>query len=130
MQYIDGLGRPTQTITLGGSPDGFDIVAPAKYDALGRQPVSYMPYTLKWLSDGPLGTFRTAAITGRNEQQAFYDSIYPGEGQYARSTKYYDNSPLNRVIEVSSPGEAWREATGHTVKSDAKHLLHASFSEW
>ncbi len=37
VEYYDGLGRPVQSIQIGGSPDGTkDIVAFTEYDNMGR----------------------------------------------------------------------------------------------
>src|SRR4051812_20786242 len=48
-QYIDGLGRPLQTVIKQGSwktgaSEPKDLVAPVAYDAFGRVPRTYLPY--------------------------------------------------------------------------------------
>lgn len=44
-QYLDGLGRPLQTISWQASPGKQDIVAPVVYDVFGREQYKYLPYT-------------------------------------------------------------------------------------
>ena len=45
IQYVDGLGRPIQTVQKQASPLGYDIVAPQIYDQYGREMTKYLPYT-------------------------------------------------------------------------------------
>jgi hypothetical protein len=44
IQYLDGLGRPLQTVQVQGSPGFKDIVQPVAYDAFGRERFRYQPY--------------------------------------------------------------------------------------
>jgi hypothetical protein len=44
VQYLDGLGRPLQNVTVGQSPSGSDFVQPIEFDAAGRQPKQFLPY--------------------------------------------------------------------------------------
>ncbi|MDQ6482660.1 DUF6443 domain-containing protein, partial [Dyadobacter sp. LHD-138] len=57
VQYIDGLGRPVQTVSVGQSAEGTDIVQPIAYDALGRQPKAYLPY-----ASGSHGSYKDNAL--------------------------------------------------------------------
>src|SRR5687768_15084360 len=43
-QYLDGLGRPIQTVVKGITPLGKDLVTPVVYDAYGREDVRYLPF--------------------------------------------------------------------------------------
>src|SRR5258708_36375916 len=43
-QYVDGLGRPLQTVVKGVSPNGYDMVSPVLYDSFGREVFKYLPY--------------------------------------------------------------------------------------
>ncbi|MFC7670462.1 DUF6443 domain-containing protein [Hymenobacter humi] len=82
-QYLDGLGRPVQTVQHEASPSLRDLVQPQAYDALGREPRQYLPYAADVTATpanavGPAG-FRYRALT---EQAAFYRSTgVPGGGQ-------------------------------------------------
>ncbi len=109
--YLDGLGRPAQTvirqITPGATPK--DIIAPVLYDAYGREVYKYLPYVpTTGVTDD--GSFRQDAFT---DQKNFYQNIYPseqpaytGEKVYYSQTNY-EPSPLNRVIQTLSPGNSW-----------------------
>ena len=35
--YVDGLGRPVETVQKGAAPDGGDIVSMKEYDGLDRE---------------------------------------------------------------------------------------------
>lgn len=63
-QYLDGLGRPVQTVLRQASPGRRDLVQPHAYDGLGREPRQYLPYPD---SVGGRGGYRALAA-----QQQFY----------------------------------------------------------
>ena len=120
--YYDGLGRPIQQRAYGESATGKDIVVPMEYDAYGRPAKKYLPF----VAQGASLNYDTNAISG---QSTFYSSG-TGSGNPSFETtgkpfseKYYEASPLNRVLKQSAPGEAWAlavPATGsdHTVKQE------------
>ena len=105
--YYDGLYRQEQTVQVGASPAGGDIVSFVEYDCMGRaDSVSYLPFV-------------TAAASGAkvsdplSEQTAFYSAKFgTGQGDYARSYKTYDDSPLGLVLNQTSPGE-YRTFSGY-----------------
>ncbi|RZJ76955.1 MAG: RHS repeat protein [Flavobacterium sp.] len=119
IQYIDGLGRPLQSVQTKASPGFNDIVQPVAYDAFGREEFKYQPYVIA----GGNGAYRTQGIS---EQASFYQgqsttsSIQQTGSPFSRTV--FEASPLNRVMEQGSPGAAWQpvpnSATGHTVKMD------------
>jgi RHS repeat-associated protein len=126
IQYVDGLGRPIQTVQVYGSPTGKDVVQPQAYDQFGREPLKYQPYSI---SPGVPGMYQSAALSGTggytgSQQYSFYQQSSPG---YATTTAPYaatgfELSPLQRVLEQGSPGTAWQpyssgiSGSGHTVK--------------
>ena len=105
--YYDGLYRQEQTVQVGASPAGGDIVSFVEYDCMGRaDSVSYLPFV-------------TAAASGAkvsdplSEQTAFYSAKFgTGQGDYARSYKTYDDSPSGLVLNQTSPGE-YRSFSGY-----------------
>jgi RHS repeat-associated protein len=125
LQYVDGLGRPVQTVQQQGSPQGKDIVQPLVYDQFSREGVKYLPYT----SSASNGSYRPLAIT---EQGAFYNPAGSSgtqlPGGIARITfpvaeTLFEPSPLNRPAEQGAPGEVWQLTgkagavnPGHTSK--------------
>ena len=106
-QYVDGLGRPLQTVSRGISPitaqgSKKDLVAPVVYDEFGREAFKYLPY-VSAVSDGQ---FKLSPFV---EQASFSGSQYPGESIYYGETKF-EPSPLNRVEKMLSPGNSWAGA--------------------
>lgn len=94
-QYMDGLGRPLQTVQRGYAPNGSDLVTGAvEYDNQGRVVTSYEPF-----EGGTSGAF--TAPSGP-----------------ATTTEYYD-SPLNRIEKVTPPN--WY-ATTYTYGNNANAI--------
>jgi len=118
IQYLDGLGRPLQSIMRQASPGGTptDIVSPVKYDALGRESVKYLPY----VSISATGEFRMNPF---NEQVSFSQVQYPGEQVYYSKT-VFESSPLDRPEKSFAPGNSWAgsEVNGNG-KAVSQHYL-------
>lgn len=117
--YFDGLGRPKQTVAVQAGGDKEDLVTPIEYDAIGRQPLQYLPMPL---SSGT-GTYRTGDIP--SDLATYYPTKFSNDfSQNNTPNPYsemrYENSPLNRVIEQGAPGEDWRveinSTSDHTIK--------------
>ena len=104
-QYMDGLGRPIQTVARGSSPEGHDLVATVLYDAYGRVVHQYLPYR----SSGNDGAFKNDPF---HQQKNFYDAHFGGQEAVYYSHTQYDGSPLNRAIKQTAPGNSW---TGNDV---------------
>ncbi len=103
IQYMDGLGRPLQTIGYKQSPLQNDIVSGAvTYDNYGRVNQAVLPVPA---STGT-GAYQTNPIS---TAQSFYADTYP-----YKQTTVYDNSPLNRAREQYGEGQTWRTATKNT----------------
>jgi hypothetical protein len=124
VEYFDGLGRPLQSISVQGSPNGRDLIQPVQYDSFGRASVKYLPYVAKNAG----GFYRTNAIgTGTSgtgpyigsEQQTYYtqndNTISNTTRPYARNV--FEKSPLERVVDTGAPGEAWQPGSGGSVRT-------------
>lgn len=121
-QYLDGLGRPLQTVARQASPGTSpkDLVAPVVYDAYGREAVKYLPYVQSNNITND-GKFKMNAFT---DQDYFYKTAYkdatnalmnPNEtALYSRNE--YEASPLNRISEVLAPGNSWAGSYGSASK--------------
>ena len=106
ISYIDGLGRPSQTVSVMGSPAGKDIVNWQTYDAYGRVSTQYVPYTKS--TTGNNGSY-TIPSTSFTEQTTFLTGIYGDrDGAQGFSVTGYESSPLDRVTSQGAPGEAWQ----------------------
>ena len=116
VKYIDGFGRPLQTVEIKASPRGNDIVQPFAFDDLGRTKFNYLPYA----PEANYGSYKEQAINGSSQ---FYNpsgtTISDGLTRITSpfSENIFERSPLNRVVEQGAPGNAWQIAGGHTLKT-------------
>lgn len=113
--YMDGLGRSVENISAGmatpasGSTVWGDIVQFSQFDAYGRQPLKYQPYTTTTTP----GKFKTAPLT---EQPQYYSAVYNETYAYTQTT--YDKSPLNRDVNVKESGTSWAAGPGNSAGYD------------
>lgn len=113
-QYLDGLGRPIQTVAKGGSPTGKDMVSPVVYDAFGRTPYSYLPYVASTTN----GDFHADAF---GEQNVYLTSVYNpnnnsnGE-KFFYSKTVFESSPLSRPLKSFAPGNSWAGSEGSSIE--------------
>lgn len=82
VEYLDGLGRPLQTVEQAYSPAQLDIIKAIKYDKLGRVAVTYEP-------------FESGVATG-----AYVPNI---PGNVDSTLVKYEASPLNRPLSITPP---------------------------
>ena len=113
VQYVDGLGRPIQSIVRWGSPDGAspkDMVSFMTYDKYGRQLQQYLPYRSDY-SDLRFD------VTPLPEQNAFYDQHFGNTtaGDFAFAETEVEPSPLNRAKKQGAPGQTWQVSGNHTA---------------
>ncbi|MCG7754845.1 DUF6443 domain-containing protein, partial [Flavihumibacter cheonanensis] len=129
-EYIDGLGRPIQTVvkqgslnTAAGHTQAYDLVSPVEYDVLGRQEKQYLPFVAHSNISGSAsptdGSYKSNALLQQNWFYSNSNTLSPIYGQ--GDTKYYSQtvfeaSPLNRVDKQMAPGESWVGA-GRGVES-------------
>jgi RHS repeat-associated protein len=110
--YSDGLGRFLQEVSLEESSTKADVVRFAAYDDFGREPINYLPVTVK----NNVGSFTDKIL---QKQTAYYHpmaatrppSVAGDNEPYGISI--FDNSPLNAVVRKYGPGEDW-----HSGKAD------------
>lgn len=113
--YLDGLGRGTEKISRGSATPSQqngtwgDMVQFSQYDAYGRQPLRYLPYTTTTQS----GKYKTTSLT---EQPQYYTNNYSETYPYSSIT--FDVSPLDRVTNVKQPGTSWAAGSGSSVVYD------------
>ncbi|MEO6454236.1 MAG: DUF6443 domain-containing protein [Ginsengibacter sp.] len=117
VQYIDGLGRPIQTVGWQASPGKKDIVAPIVYDVFGREQYKYLPYEAT-TNNGSL------KINPFADQNTFYSNaaFFPAEQpslageQFFYSHTQFESSPLNRPVKSFAPGNSWAGSEGGTAE--------------
>lgn len=121
--YADGLGRTFQTVAVGQSPAGGDLVSHNAASRYGVVDSTFLPYA----TSSRNGSYRQNAIRGSSaydsysssEQYLFYQNAakvahdtYP----YARAA--YTNDPTLWVTEQGAPGQDWQTGSTHTVRSE------------
>jgi RHS repeat-associated protein len=105
-QYVDGLGRPLQTVGRQASPTKKDIVAANVYDEFGRETHQFLPYAAATNT----GTFKADPF---GEQNTFYGTTYKTEQPaFNNEQRFYSKtiieaSPLNRPVKTFAPGNSW-----------------------
>jgi len=120
--YLDGLGRPIQSIVKQAGGNKEDIITPIVYDNLGRQVKDFLPY------------FRTnSSLNYEIQNTAFFNNLdiqyqtkYPTDIDPSApnpfSEKSLEDSPLNRILEQGAPGKDWQvnedTDSDHTIKFD------------
>ncbi|MES2112736.1 MAG: DUF6443 domain-containing protein [Bacteroidota bacterium] len=129
VEYMDGLGRPIQTVHVKGSPLDKDVVQPVAYDQFGREATKYLPYAAASAD----GSYKATALT---DQLSFYNPAgtpgtqtqLPG-GIPHTATPYgvvnFEPSPLNRVLEQGAPGDAWQP---NATNPDLSHTARISYT--
>lgn len=104
VQYLDGLGRVTQSIAIKASPSGKDLIVPSVYDQSGRQTKSFLPQ--------PVDSQNGAYISGVGESSV--NAYYGIPNAY--SEVLYEKSPLGRILKSAAPGTEWQMNSTHTKK--------------
>jgi len=129
--FIDGLGRPIQSIAIQANPvNNKDIVQPAAYNTLGQQTAAYLPYADD-SRQNPNGSFRANAVA---DQLAFYQNSGTGanpnkvanEGAYPFSQQVFENSPLERVLSAGTTGTGFQPVSGGHYKTVQYRLNNAT----
>ncbi|WP_118976580.1 DUF6443 domain-containing protein [Taibaiella koreensis] len=98
--FVDGIGRPLQTVSKKAHASGADIVQPYVYDEAGRERYHYLQYAKSPTASD--GKFDAAAFTHFVD---FYHLVSATEHPF--SLTQYDNSPLDRVTKQLPPGASW-----------------------
>jgi RHS repeat-associated protein len=111
--YYDGLGRPIQQVAGKMSAAGKDLITPIAYDAFGRQNKDYLPYEASTTDLSFDSAAETNVLTFYNKT-AFENTANP------YSEKFFEPSPLNRIVKQGAPGNIWKgneqDDNDHTIK--------------
>lgn len=119
IQYLDGLGRPIQTIAVRASPGFRDVVSFNRYDNRGREAKTYLPYVD---INTDYGNYKQGDV---NAQADFYDpaknlsaSANVVKTMFPFSQILFEASPISRVLNQGAPGQTWQPESGHSVRAD------------
>ena len=102
--YHDGLGRPIQTVLSSAGSGNQDIVTPTEYDPYSRQIKEYLPYPAV-NSTGVIAPYYPNVV---GNLQSFYNTSKYEFTLNPYSEKRLEDSPMGRIKEQASPGNAWR----------------------
>ncbi|WP_436516252.1 DUF6443 domain-containing protein [Ekhidna sp. To15] len=113
-KIYDGLGRPTQQVSMNASPLVQDIVVPAEYDEFGRQTKSYLPYV-----EADLTSIHKSNALAVNYANSDHYDYYVNTNTHATDKAFSETlleaSPIGRPVEQGAPGSPWQLGQ-HTVK--------------
>ena len=131
VSYVDGYGRPIQSIVTAGSPNGKDMVSFNKYDEFGRQPKQYLPYE---------ATTSTGAYVDMSSistaQSTFYDPAYASAKKIAvdngpyYAEQSFESSPLQRVLKTGGIGDGFQLNQHYKQLSYSTGLASESILVW
>jgi hypothetical protein len=138
IQYVDGLGRPIQSVTTQGSPTKQDVIQPVVYDDFGREVRKYLPVTT-----GSDGVFKSNLfdVNGYYVPTTYTNALNKvAVDQKPYSESVLESSPLGRVLKQGSPGTDWQpnsdsySMTDNTLKkryqfNTANEVLKLSYDE-
>lgn len=111
IQYLDGLGRPIQSVGYKTSPNAQDMLMGTNtLDPLGRVKRSYLPVQ----SNASNGSYQNNATS---IAQTFYNDTAP----YSE-VETYEASPYSRPIKTVGAGQAFRVGTS---KGKTEHIYTA-----
>ena len=98
VNYYDGLGRLNETVVQGVSPLHKDIATLQEYDGWRRKSNTWLPV----VSSQATGNFVSA-----DSYRKLAQSTYGGDS-YPYQSLVYESSPLEKIIGLHNPGNAWR----------------------
>lgn len=112
--YVDGLGRPLQSISKQASPAKKDLISAVVYDVLGRETIKYLPFVSSTTSGGTEitdnGSFK---LNPFQQQKAFMEAQYLSQTEtFYYSQTDFEASPLNRPVKSFAPGNSWVGSRG------------------
>lgn len=126
--YVDGLGRPQQTVMQKASPAGNDIVQAYSYDGYDREDKKYLPYSS---ASTAYGSYRADALSANAGVFSFYNpsgnatvdskqtnAIVLTPNPYGQTG--FEASPIGRTVEQGSPGVSWK-ITGTLGEASSNH---------
>jgi RHS repeat-associated protein len=128
--YVDGLGRPLQTVVWQETPLGRDMVTANIYDLYGREQYKFLPFAANVVVAGQDqtgdGNFKLDPF---QQQSVFSQGQYSGE-RFFYGQVDYEGSPMNRVFTNYSAGDSWVGATRGITKGYLFNAVSDSVEVW
>ena len=126
-KYIDGQGRPLQTVAKRGSMvtanNPVDMVIPNVYDDYGREIYKYLPFAANNTGDNTNISNGLFKLNPFQQDSTFNKGMFSDENYFYAKT-VFENSPLGRAKENYNAGNNWvgsaaqsSEANRHGIKT-------------
>ncbi|MDB5199282.1 MAG: cell well associated RhsD protein [Chitinophagaceae bacterium] len=127
-QYIDGLGRPIQTVVKQGSmvtgSAAIDMVSATVYDEFGREQYKYLPFAANATGGNNHTNDGFLKLNPFQQQAAFMSQQYGGQGEtYYYNKTEFEASPLNRVSKTMAPGN---NSVGASRGTEIQYLVNTA----
>jgi len=114
-QYLDGLGRPLQTVIKQGAQatdqPAADMVSAIYYDQFGRETLRFLPFVANSTGGNASVSDGLFKINPFQQQAAFYgnpNGVLKGQGEtWFYGHTEFETSPLNRMQKTMAPGNNW-----------------------
>jgi hypothetical protein len=125
-QYMDGLGRPLQTVikrgcmVTGSSP--LDLVAPMLYDEFGRGQYSYLPFVANTTGGNTSVNNGKFKLNPVQQDSSFNKDQFSDENWYYSQT-VFENSPVEQVQKKMAPGNNW---IGSSRSIESKYWINTN----
>jgi len=126
--YLDGLGRPVQSVQHAASPQRRDLVQPQAYDAFDREPYQFLPFPAD--PTAARYGYHAGALTAQDDFYRRTGPVGAAAGPLAPNDPVvgvartgaayaqtlFEASPLSRVVAQGAAGEPWQLTAGHVVE--------------
>ncbi|NML21848.1 hypothetical protein HHL16_13235 [Pseudoflavitalea sp. G-6-1-2] len=127
-EYLDGLGRPIQTVVKKGAVvngNQVDLVTPVVYDNFGRTPLQYLPFAATAVAGGGTLNDGNFKLNPFQQQATFAGAQYEGENYFYSKTEF-EASPLSRQTKMMAPGNSW---VGQSRGVESKYWLNTAIDD-
>ncbi|MDB4325257.1 RHS repeat-associated core domain-containing protein [Flavobacteriaceae bacterium] len=120
IDYVDGLGRPIQSINVRAGGNKENVVSYMEYNEVGRETRQYLPWasSSQVSSGSSLNFIPPSNLLSRINE--FYDIGAYDDTDNPYSEVRLETSPLKRVLEIGAPGNDWdiNSQTPHTIRNE------------
>ncbi|MFM2000141.1 MAG: hypothetical protein RL204_2088, partial [Bacteroidota bacterium] len=123
--FYDGMGRLVQAKGIRSAPNDGTYISQNKYNAYGKVDKYYLPYVQSTYNVEDFETNFESA------QGLFYQNTeHVAQSDSPFGEIRYNDTPFQRALEYSAPGEQWQMDAGHTMKSDLRFNSYDQVLMW
>jgi RHS repeat-associated protein len=124
--YLDGLGRPVESIAVNASLSNKDLVGVSVYDQYGGQPIQHLSY-LAATDNNNKGKFRTDVAI---KQPEFYNLLSGNQEDFFYGKTIEEESPISRFSQSLAPGKAFVGNNAGAISSARCNFLKDNVRIW